>query len=214
MATLKSKKQKTKDILPILFELYPDATCSLDYKNAFELTIATSLAAQCTDLRVNIVTKDLFARYPTPADLATADIFEVEEYIRTTGFFRNKAKNIVACSQRLVEVYGGEVPDNMEQLITLPGVGRKTANVVLAHIFNVPSVIVDTHCIRLSNRLGLTKNKEPEVIEQELMKCTEKKYWTDLCNRFVFHGRAVCDARKPKCDICDLREFCDWGNGK
>lgn len=212
MNSIKIKKEKLKNIIPVLTDLYPTVICTLDHENAFQLLIATSLAAQCTDARVNIVTKELFKRYPDPYAFAIAKVEEVEEYIRSTGFYRNKAKNILSCSKNLVENYHGEVPVEMEELIKLAGVGRKTANVVRGTIFKIPSIIVDTHCIRLSNRIGLTTSKDPEVIEQELMKIVEKKHWTDLCHRFVYHGRAVCDARKPRCNECKVAPYCDFVN--
>lgn len=191
-----------------LEELYPEAECSLEYDNPLQLLISTQLSAQCTDARVNMVTPALFTRFPDAKAFAEADVSEVEELIKSTGFYRNKAKNIVACCQRILSEFGGEVPDTMEALLSLAGVGRKTANLVLGDAFGKPSVVVDTHCIRLSNRLGLTKNKDPEKIEKDLRKILPPEKSGAFCHRLVYHGRAVCNARKPKCIECTLRDLC------
>lgn len=196
------------EIIKRLEELYPEAECSLDYVDPLQLLISTQLAAQCTDARVNLVTPALFARYPDAKAFADADIHELEELIKSTGFYHNKAKNIIACCQRLCEVYGGQVPDTMEDLLSLAGVGRKTANLVLGDAFGQPAVVVDTHCIRLSGRLGLTVHKEQEKIEKDLRRILPPNKSNDFCHRLVLHGRAVCNARKPKCDICTLSDLC------
>ena len=172
------------------------------------LYIATQLSAQCTDARVNIVTKDLFKKYKTVSDFANADFNELCEDIRSTGFYRNKAKNIIAAAQRMIDVYNGEVPDTMEDLLTLPGTGRKTANLVLGDIFKKPAIVVDTHCIRLSNRIGLTKNSDPVKIESDLRKIIAPEESLGFCHRLVAHGRAVCNARKPMCEGCTLEGVC------
>lgn len=188
---------------------YPDAICALENDTPFQLLVATILSAQCTDERVNIVTKNLFHRWPTAADIAAVPIPALEKVIQSTGFFRNKAKNIKAASQELVEKYDGEVPNDLDQLVSLAGVGRKTANVVLGTAFGIPSgVVVDTHVARLSNRLGLTKHADPIKIEQDLMQILPKSEWIDFAHRMIHHGRQICTARKPKCEVCSMRNFC------
>ncbi len=200
--------KKIDAIIEELEKLYPVAECSLDYENPLQLLISTQLSAQCTDARVNMVTPVLFARFPDAKAFAEADVKEVEDLIKSTGFYRNKAKNIVACCQRILSEFGGEVPDTMEDLLSLAGVGRKTANLVLGDAFGQPSYVVDTHCIRLTNRLGLTKNKDPEKIEKDLRRILPPSKSGDFCHRLVLHGRAVCPARKPKCDQCTLKDLC------
>lgn len=190
-----------------LQEVYP-AACELDHRNAFELTIATILSAQTTDKMVNLVTPELFRRYPTAADLAAADPAEVERIIGPTGFFRNKTRSIIACARALVERFGGEVPNRMEDLVTLPGIGRKTANVILGVAFDVPGFAVDTHVTRLTNRLGLVKTRDPEKIEALVTRMVPREEWTGLSLRLILHGRRVCDARRPKCEQCVLNDFC------
>ncbi len=192
-----------------LARLYPDAYCALTHQNAFELVIATVLSAQCTDERVNMVTPVLFKRYPTAQALGNAQQEDVEAIVKSTGFFRNKAKNIIGASKRITEVYGGRVPDTMEELLTLPGVARKTSNVVLGNAYgkNI-GVVVDTHVSRLSQRMGLTKQKTPEKIELDLMKLFPQKDWTVLSHRLIFHGRQVCYARNPQCARCTLFSIC------
>lgn len=202
------KKELVLKLKEIFDKEYPDARCSLDFKKPYELLIATQLAAQCTDARVNIVTKDLFRKYKTIEDFANADQAELEACIRSTGFFRNKAKNIIGCCRMLLSDFGGKVPDTMEQLTTLPGTGRKTANIILGDVYGKPSVVVDTHCIRLSNRLGLTKNKDPYKIELDLKKIVPEDYQTRFCHTLVFHGRTYCTARNPKCGICPANDIC------
>ncbi len=195
-----------------LEEEYPGAQCSLNYDKDYELLFATRLAAQCTDERVNQITPTLYARYPSLEALAEATPPELEEIIHSCGFFRAKARDIIACAQTLLERHGGKVPDTMEELIALPGVGRKTANLILGDVFGRPAVVVDTHCIRLSNRMGLVDGlKEPEKIERVLRELLPPSKSSDFCHRLVLHGRAVCPARKPLCEKCRVREFCATG---
>lgn len=198
-------------IVSQLRELYPDAACSLEYQRDYELLFSVRLAAQCTDERVNQVTPALYARFPTLEALAEADVAEVERYIHSTGFFRAKARDIVLASQMLLRDYGGKVPGTMEDLLKLPGVGRKTANLMLGDVFRVPGVVVaDTHCIRISGLLGLTDgSKDPTKVEMQLRKCLPPEESNDFCHRLVLHGRAVCVARRPKCAGCTLRPWCD-----
>jgi endonuclease III len=197
------------DLIARLRATYPDAHCELNYETPVQLLAATILSAQCTDERVNIVTRDLFAQYPTAEDLAAVPIKRLEKIIQSTGFFRNKAKNIKACCQALVDEHGGEVPQDLETLVALPGVGRKTANVVLGTAFGLPTgVVVDTHVSRLSQRLGLTDKTDPVKIERELMDVLPKKQWINFSHRMIHHGRQVCNARKPKCDECGMQRFC------
>ena len=181
---------------------------TLNYSNPLEMLIATQLSAQCTDARVNIITEELFKKYTSVEDYANADLSELEEDIRSAGFYKNKAKNIIATSRRILEVYGGNVPDTMEDLLTLPGTGRKTANLVLGDIFKKPAVVVDTHCIRLSNRLGLVNEQDPQKIEFQLKKLLPPDYQLKFCHQLVNHGRLCCTARKPKCGECKLRDVC------
>lgn len=205
-------KQQVSEIVRLLEEAYPLADCTLDYKKDYELLFSVRLAAQCTDARVNEITPALFERFPTLDSFAAADVTEVEEYVRSCGFYRAKARDIVAAAQMLVRDFGGRVPDNMDDLLKLPGVGRKTANLILGDIFRIPgSVVVDTHCIRISNRLGLVDGlKEPEKIERELRACLPPEKSSDFCHRIVLHGRAVCTARKPDCEGCTLRPVCRY----
>lgn len=205
-------KAKVKNISEILFTIYPEATCSLDYEEPLELLIATILAAQCTDERVNIVTRDLYKKYTSVYDYANANPEELENDIRSTGFYRNKAKNIIGCCKKLIKDFGGKVPDNMEDLLSLPGVGRKTANVVLGNIYGIPGVIVDTHCKRLSKRIGLTEEEDPEKVESDLMKILPEEDWTAFSNSLVYHGRAICKSRKPNCAKCPIANYCDFFN--
>lgn len=188
---------------------YPDVTCALENESAFELLIATILSAQCTDERVNMVTPELFRRWPTPEKMAAAPIEQLEKVIHSTGFYRNKAKNIKACSRDLADTYGGEVPRDIEAMVTLPGVGRKTANVVLGTCYGMATgVVVDTHVTRISNRLGLTKHTDATKIERDLMELVPQDQWVDFAHRMIHHGRRICMARKPKCDECSMRGFC------
>lgn len=207
--------QQIDGIIAALEAEYPQALCALQYEKDYELMISVRLSAQCTDARVNMITPALFERFPTLESFAAADVAEVEEYIHSCGFFRAKAKDIVLACQTLLSDYGGKVPGTMEELLKLPGVGRKTANLLLGDIYGVPgSVVVDTHCIRISNRLGLVDNlKEPEKIESELRKILPPEKSSDFCHRIVLHGRAVCDARKPKCEECCCVRYCQTYSG-
>jgi endonuclease-3 len=194
---------------PILVELYPEPKCGLNFENAYQLLIATILSAQCTDERVNMVTPALFEKYPTPQAMAEANPAEMEKMIYSTGFYRNKAKNIIAACQKMVELYNGEVPDSMEKMLTLPGAARKTASVVLGNAFNKnEGIAVDTHVMRLAGRLGWTKETAQEKIERDLMKLAPREEWTNVNHRLVWHGRKVCFARKPNCAGCTLAEVC------
>ncbi|MGG6237513.1 endonuclease III [Nodosilinea sp. AN01ver1] len=204
-----SKKQRALEILIRLKRLYPEAPCSLDFKNPLQLMIATMLAAQCTDERVNLVTPALFAAYPDVYAFAEADIEDLERLVKSTGFYRNKAKNIRAACQKIITDFNGEVPARMDDLVTLPGVARKTANVVLAHGFGINGgVTVDTHVKRITNLLGLTKHADPVKIERDLMKLLPQADWENWSIRLVYHGRAVCNARNPQCSRCDLADLC------
>lgn len=207
--SLADLQARTKKIVAGLRKTYPDAHCELNYSNPLELLIATILSAQCTDKRVNMVTAELFKKHRSAADFANAPLAELEQDIKSTGFFRNKAKNIQACCRKLVERHGGAVPGTMEELIHLDGVGRKTANVVLGNAFGVNvGVVVDTHVTRLSQRLGLTKQKQPEKIEEDLMKLVPREQWTLLSHWLIWHGRRRCDARRPDCAQCEIRKLC------
>ncbi len=207
--TAQAKSARQKKIIAALGRTYPEAHCELEHRSPLELLIATILSAQCTDKRVNIVTRDLFKKYRSAADYAKAPLSELEQAIRTTGFFRNKAKNIQACCRKLVARHAGNVPRTMEDLTQLDGVGRKTANVVLGNAFGINvGVVVDTHVARLSQRLGLTKQKTPEKIEQELMALVPPKQWTLFSHWLIWHGRRRCAARKPDCGNCEIRKLC------
>ena len=213
--TLRGEPMKTNEevwsIVNALKELYPDGLCSLEYEKDYELLFSVRLAAQCTDERVNKVTPALFARFPTLEALAGADVAEVEQYIHSTGFFRAKARDIVRSAQMLLSDYGGKVPGTMEELLKLPGVGRKTANLILGDVYHTPGVVVaDTHCIRISGKLGLTDGtKDPVKVEQQLRAILPPEESNDFCHRLVLHGRAVCTARKPYCERCSVRAWCD-----
>ncbi len=207
-----TKKQRVKKILTILDENYPkDVICFLDHTRPYELLVATILSAQCTDARVNIVTKDLFARYRTLEDFASADVKEMEGYVRSTGFYKTKAKNIIMCCQKLISDFAGEVPNNVEDLISLAGVGRKTANVILSNIYHIPSIVVDTHVKRISMRWGLTEKEDPTAIEFELMDILPKDHWMRYNTQVIAHGRAICRARSPKCEECVFLAYCPYG---
>lgn len=203
-------KEKALFAVKELKKLYPDALCSLEYTDPFQLLVATRLSAQCTDARVNLVTPVLFGKYPTPEKMAAAEVPDVERIIHSCGFFRQKAKDIVETSRILVRDFNGQVPDSIEVLITLPGVGRKTANLVVGDIYGKFAVVADTHLIRISNRLGLVNTKDPLKVEMQLRKLLPPADANDYCHRNVLHGRAVCDSRKPKCENCVLREICDF----
>ncbi len=204
----KDDKQHALEIVQLLAGLYPDAKCALRHENPFQLLIATILSAQCTDARVNEVTRTLFKKYPDPAAFSNASLEEIEENIRSTGFFRNKAKNIQACCRALVEEHHGKVPGRMEELTRLAGVGRKTAHVILGNCFGVPGIVVDTHVQRLSQRLGLTRNTTPEKIEFDLAALIPAEEQVNFCRRLIEHGRQVCAARKPLCSVCGLEQVC------
>jgi len=206
--TLAAKRERAGAVFERLREAYPDARCSLDYKKPLDLMVATILAAQCTDVRVNIVTKNLFRKYRKPQDYVNAPRADLEEDVRTCGFFRQKAKSIVNACARIIDAYGGAVPSTMEDLLTLDGVGRKTANVLLGECFGTPGIIVDTHCIRLSRRLGFTRHEDPVKIEQDLMKIWPRENWTLYSHCLVYHGRSVCRARDPQCAGCPVGDLC------
>ena len=214
---LKMAAAKMPPLLKELERLYPDAVCSLTYETPFRLLISTQLSAQCTDARVNMVTPALFARFPDAQAFASAEIAEIEEMIKSTGFFHNKAKNIKSCAQDICEKFGGELPNTMEELLSLAGVGRKTANLVLGDAFHKPSYVIDTHAIRLCGRIGLTQNTDPIKIESDLRTIlppneAKPEESGNFCHRLVLHGRAVCPARKPKCESCTISELglCDY----
>ncbi len=203
-----TKKERTLAACRILKQQYPDAICSLEYEKPYELMIATRLSAQCTDARVNIVTKTLFQQFPTLQSFADADLTELEEAVKPCGFYKTKAKSIKDAAKRLLEVYDGEIPQTMEELLTLPGIGRKTANLLLGDLYGKPAVVTDTHCIRIAGRLGLTRNSEPQKVESDLRKLLPPEESSDFCHRIVLFGREFCKARKPLCEACPLREIC------
>ncbi len=203
-------KNNTIKLIDTLKKTYPDATCSLDFSNPFELVVSVMLSAQCTDERVNKTTPQIFAKYSTPEDFANIDITELETLIHPCGFYKNKAKNIKACAKKIVEDFNGVVPHTMEELTSLPGVGRKSANVILLEVFGIAEgIAVDTHAKRISNRIGLSNNATPEKIEQDLLKIFPKEYLKDINHLFVWHGRKTCDSRNPKCEICTIKSFCN-----
>jgi endonuclease III len=203
------KRERAMQVVERLRRRYPDARCALDHRNAFELLVSTILSAQCTDERVNQVTPDLFHRWPTPAALARADRAEVEDVVRSTGFFRNKAKNVQGMAARLVEEHGGRVPRDMEALTALPGVARKTANVVRGVVWNLADgVVVDTHVLRLARRLGWTRRTSPVHVERDLMALFDRRVWVEVSHLLIHHGRAICKARRPDCAACPVHELC------
>lgn len=202
---------EVSEIIQRLKKLYPDAECSLDYRKDYELLFSVRLAAQCTDARVNLVTPALFARFPSLEAFAQADIDEVGEYVHSTGFWRAKARDLVGCAQQLLERFNGKVPDNMDDLLSLPGVGRKTANLVLGDIYGQEGYVCDTHCIRITGRLGITDgSKDPLKVERQLRQCIPPEESNDFCHRMVLHGRALCMARGPQCSQCSLQDLCDY----
>ena len=205
-----ARRARALRIVRLLAKSYPDADCALQHRGAFELLVATILSAQCTDKMVNQVTPSLFARFPTPEAMASAAPAELERLIQRTGFFRQKAKSIQSASQDLVTRFGGRVPETLDALVTLRGVGRKTANVVLGNAFGVPGLTVDTHMTRINRRLGLTREADPEKIERDLMQLVPEEEWTLYSHRVIHHGRVCCDARRPRCEGCPLRELCPW----
>ena len=211
--SLKSSKIKVSRIVEILKEKYPDAKCALDFTTPWELLVATILSAQCTDKRVNMITPALFKKYNDIESFAKADIKELETDIHSAGFYHNKAKNIIGCAQGLLNLYNGSIPETVEELVKLPGVGRKTANCLLGNWFGIAEgIVVDTHVSRLSQKLGLVSSSDPEKIEQELMKLVDKKYWIEFSHWLILQGREVCIARKPKCEICELKAYCSAYN--
>lgn len=205
-----TKKEIASLAVSELEKLYPDAVCTLDYEKPYELLFATRLAAQCTDARVNIVTKTLFAKYPTLEAFAKADLAELEQDVKPCGFYRNKAKSLKEMAGQLINDFGGVVPDTMEELLSLSGVGRKTANLILGDVYGKPAMVTDTHCIRITGRLGLTQNKEPAKVEKDLVKLIPPEVSSDFCHRTVEFGRDICTARKPKCGECPLNYFCRY----
>ncbi len=201
--------KRVRAILEKLDEAYPAATCALQHSNAFQLLVATILSAQCTDERVNQVTRTLFPKYPSPEAFACANPRELQQDIRSTGFFRNKTKSIIGASKKIIEEYGGQVPRTMEEMLKLPGVARKTANVVLGTAYGIPSgIVVDTHVLRLANRLDLTRNKDPKKVEQDLLRIIPQEKWILFSHQLIWHGRRVCQARKPRCQECNLERLC------
>ncbi|MEG0357167.1 MAG: endonuclease III [Christensenellaceae bacterium] len=199
-----------EEIIKRLRTEYVGVKSALDFKSAYQLLVATILAAQCTDVRVNIVTKELFLKYPSPKELSTASAAEVEGYIKTCGLYKNKAKNLVACAQKLMSDFGGEVPHTREELTTLAGVGRKTANVVLSNAFGIPAFAVDTHVKRVSNRLGFAHSDNPDKVEEELTKIFKREDWADAHHWLIWHGRKICKAQKPLCEQCCVKEVCPY----
>lgn len=206
--------KKAQGILSALKEAYPDALCALEYGKDYELMIAVRLSAQCTDARVNLITPALFEKYPTLESFAQADIGEVEQMVHSCGFYHHKARDIVLACQMLLSDFGGKVPDNMEDLLMLPGVGRKTANLLLGDIYGQEGYVCDTHCIRICGKLGLTSGKDPLKVEMQLRKKIPPEESSNFCHRIVLHGRAVCTARSPKCEICTLAPYCDDFTGR
>jgi endonuclease-3 len=213
--SLPEKKVRAKAIYRQLSKSYPNVRCELDYNSAFQLLVATVLSAQCTDKRVNQTTPALFKKYPNPKKMAKADLKDIQRLVKPTGFFRAKAKNIKALSNKIMEDFDGDVPSNLEDLITLPGVGRKTANVVLGHAFGIPGITVDTHFGRLSRRFGWSKQSDPVKVEFEVGELIPEKEWTNLSQRMIWHGRRVCHSRKPACGACPLAKLCpSYGIGE
>jgi len=205
---LTSKQERAKEIIKRFKKIYPDSKCSLHYKSPFQLLIATMLSAQCTDERVNKVVPPLFKKFSTPIDFLNADISELETMIHSTGFYKNKAKNIKNCCEVLVHKYNSKLPQTTEELSSLAGVGRKTANVVMGTAFKIPAMVVDTHVTRLSNRMGFLKGRNAVILERQLMEIVEKKDWVIFTHLMIDHGRAICPARTPKCDLCVLSDLC------
>lgn len=207
-------KKTMKAVLQTLNETYAGAKCGLDFTSHYELLVSTILSAQCTDERVNIVTKELYKEYNTPEAIATLSEEELGEKIKSCGFYKNKSKNILGATKLILEKHKGEVPSTMEELIELPGVGRKTANVVLSNAFGVPAIAVDTHVFRVSNRIGIATGKNVEVVEGQLMKNIPREMWSEAHHYIIWHGRKICKARKPNCEICPIAPYCEFLNGK
>ncbi|MBR3324989.1 MAG: endonuclease III [Clostridia bacterium] len=203
-------KKVAVEIVKKLTEMYPDAKCSLDFKTPFEMLVAVCLSAQCTDERVNKTTPSIFAQYDTPEDFANAKLEDLEKLVRPCGFYKNKSKNLISAGKTIVSDFDGEVPQTMDELITIPGVGRKSANVIMLEAFDNPQgIAVDTHCKRIANRLGFSKETEPSKIEQDLCRLIPKEYWKDVNHIFIWHGRNLCTSRNPKCSRCKLRKYCN-----
>lgn len=202
------RKKRAGQIARTLARVYPDAHCALHHENALQLLVATILSAQCTDARVNLVTPALFKRYADPQAFAGANPSELENMIQSTGFFRNKARSIMACCKAIAEQHGSKVPDTLEDLVKLPGIGRKTANVILGTVYGVPGITVDTHVLRLSRRMGLSEESDPEKVERDLMQLIPAKDWVMFSHRMIFHGRQICHARKPQCSVCPVNKYC------
>lgn len=210
LKTLRTRKKRAKEVIAVLRAEFPDTKCSLEHRDAWQLLVATILSAQCTDARVNMVTPGLFEQFPTPADFAEAPIGEIEEAIRSTGFYRNKAKSLQGAARALIERHGGEVPNDMKALVKVPGAGRKTANVVLGEVYGNPDgVVVDTHVGRISKKLGLTDQKDPVKAERQLNECVPREDWKDFGHLLIDHGRKTCRARAPKCDACGIYRWCE-----
>lgn len=210
---MKLNKKQIIELIEKLKEAHPEATCSLDFTTPFEMLVAVMLSAQCTDERVNKTTPAIFAKYNKPEDFANMDVKLLEELVHPCGFYKNKAKNIIACSKKILSDFNGQVPQTMEELMSLPGVGRKSANVVMLEAFNMPmGIAVDTHAKRISNRIGLSIESNPEKIEVDLLKIIPKEYLKDVNHLLVYHGRKVCDSRKPKCDVCPVHDLCAKNN--
>lgn len=212
--TQTANRERSQSVFKKLLKEYPDAECSLDHRTPLELLVSTILSAQCTDERVNIVTKSLFKEFKTPEDYARRPIEQLEKAVQSCGFYRNKAKNISGAAQMIIEEYGGKVPGTQAELLELPGVGRKTANVILGTCFDTPGVVVDTHCGRIARRLGFTRNTDAVKVEHDLMKVWEQKNWSIFSHLMVFHGRAICQSRAPQCSRCTIRELCPFPETK
>jgi endonuclease-3 len=208
-----SNQKRVKEIIKVLSKEIPDSKIALNFSNPFELLIATILSAQCTDVKVNQVTAELFKKYRSVKDYAEVNLTDLEEDIRSTGFYRNKATSIQKCCRELAARFGGKVPRTLEELVTLPGVGRKTANVILGNAFGIPGIAVDTHVHRVTQRIGLTQNEDPVKIEFDLMEIIPREEWTHFANLLIWHGRKTCIARKPLCQACLIRKLCDYGSG-
>jgi endonuclease-3 len=204
------RKKDIENVLKVLNDVYSDAECALNFRTPYELLVATILSAQCTDVRVNMVTEKLFKEYNTPLKMVELTEVELQEKIKTCGFYRNKAKNILETSRKLLFEFNSQVPSNMDDLTKLPGVGRKTANVVMSNAYNIPAIAVDTHVFRVSKRIGLAKGDTPLKVEEELMEVVPKKMWSKAHHFIIWHGRKICKARKPECNICPISNFCDY----
>ncbi len=205
-------KENIEKIIKVLSETYPNAKCALEFQSPYELLVSTILSAQCTDVRVNQVTEELYKNYNTPEKMISLTEEELGEKIKSCGFYKNKSKNILGATRNIIQKYGGKVPETMEELIELPGVGRKTANVVLSNAFGVPAIAVDTHVFRVSNRLGIAKGDTPEKVEKDLMENIPREMWSDTHHYLIWHGRQICKARKPQCEVCPVAPYCRYFN--